>query len=157
MVADPRAWNKLREFLLFWLKIDQGPGPGEEHAKVSRLSTRRSPRTCAPRLELFLENVVWSETSDYRELMLTRKLFLNGRLAKIYGEPALRGAVPAGDAGPGGALRRADTSYLLSSFAYLDTSSPIHRGVLIRAQPVGTHAPPATRRLRAARAGPDQI
>jgi len=36
MVADPRAWNKLREFLLFWLKTIRSR-TWEEHAKVSRL------------------------------------------------------------------------------------------------------------------------
>ena len=143
LAADPRATFKLREFLLQWLKVDQSPDlvkdakryPGFDAAAASDLRTS---------LELSLQNVLGSEQADYRELMLTDKVFLNGRLAKIYGvnlppdapfqpvalDPTERAGVLA-------------HPYLLSSFAYLDTSSPIHRGVLIARNLLGrTLAPP---------------
>ena len=37
-------------------------------------------------LELFLDQVVWSERSDYRELLQADYLLLNERLAKLYGK-----------------------------------------------------------------------
>jgi cytochrome c553 len=131
MLADPRAWFKLREFLLQWLKVDlypdltknpkRYPGFDEEVASDLRAS-----------LELFLEQVVWNERSDFRELMLTNKLALNGRLAKFYGinlppdAPFQTVTVSAKERV--GILTH---PYLLASFAYLDASSPIHRGVLL--------------------------
>ncbi len=36
-------------------------------------------------LELFLEDVLWSEASDFRQLLLADSLFLNGRLGRFYG------------------------------------------------------------------------
>ena len=84
MLADPRAKAKLREFLLTWLKVDQAPDlakdpkrfPGFDAAVAADLRTS---------LELFLDDVVWSETSDFRQLLLADDVYLNGRLAKFYG------------------------------------------------------------------------
>src|SRR5439155_25942171 len=84
MVSDPRTRSKVREFLLQWLKVDQSPDlskdaklfPGFGEAVASDLRTS---------LDLFLDDVVWSERSDFRELLLSDSVFLNGRLAKIYG------------------------------------------------------------------------
>src|SRR5205807_7540046 len=81
MAADQRAWSKLREFLLQWLKIDQYPDlakdpkryPGFDQAAASDLRAS---------LELFLEQICWSEKSDFRELFLTDKILMDGRLAK---------------------------------------------------------------------------
>jgi len=73
--------------------------------------------------------VAWGEKSDYRELLLTDKLYLNGRLAKIYGvnlpPDAPFQSVALDVSERAGILTH---PYLLASFAYLDTSSPIHRG-----------------------------
>jgi len=75
---------KLRDFLLAWLKADQPADlakdakrfPGFDAAVASDLRTS---------LELFLDDVVWSEGSDFRRLVLAEEVFLNGRLAKFYG------------------------------------------------------------------------
>ncbi len=143
MAADPRAWVKLREFLFLWLKLDQSPDlakdvkrfPGFDQETASDLRTS---------LELFLENVVWNDKSDYRELMLTDKVFLNGRLAKLYGAslPSDSGFQQISLNGDerAGVLTQ---PYLLASFAYTDNSSPIHRGVLIARNMLGrTLQPP---------------
>jgi mono/diheme cytochrome c family protein len=131
MVSDPRTRSKLREFFLQWLKVEHYPDlakdpkrfPGFDPAAASDLRTS---------LELFLEQVVWSERSDFRELLLTDKVFLNGRLAKLYGADLPAGApfqvVSLDPSERAGLLTH---PYVLASFAYLDTSSPIHRGVLV--------------------------
>jgi hypothetical protein len=131
MVSDPRAWYKLRDFLLQWLKIDQFPDLAKDSKKFPDFNeaVHSDLRTS---LELLLEHVVWSEKSDFRDLMTTDQTFLNGRLAKIYGaylpadspfkmvlyQPEERAGILT-------------HPYLMASFAYLDSSSPIHRGVLI--------------------------
>ncbi|MFN3653525.1 MAG: DUF1592 domain-containing protein [Armatimonadota bacterium] len=143
MVADPRAWSKLRDFLLQWLKVDHSPElakdarryPGFDDAVAADLRTS---------LELFLEQTAWGERSDYRELLLSERFPLNGRLAKLYGVDLPADApfqpVALDPKERAGVLTH---PYLLSSFAYLDASSPIHRGVLIARSLLGrTLMPP---------------
>ena len=131
MASDSRAWYKLRDFLLQWLKVDQFPDLAKDPKRYPEFDERvhSDLRTS---LEMFLERVVWSDKSDFRELMQTDQVFLNGRLAKIYG------ANLPPDAPfqyvlyqPGERAGVLTHPYLMASFAYLDSSSPIHRGVLI--------------------------
>jgi cytochrome c553 len=131
LVSDPRAWTKLRQFLVQWLKVDAYPDlakdakkfPGFDQSVASDLRTS---------LEMFLEQTVWNERSDYREMLLSDKVYLNGRLAKIYGVnlpvDAPFQAVSLDSTERAGVLTQ---PYIMASFAYIKTSSPIHRGVLI--------------------------
>ncbi len=130
MLADGRAKAKVHEFFLRWLKVDQVP----DLSKDSEHYTGFSPEVaCDLRtsLELFIDQIVWSEKSDFRELLLADKLPLNGRLAEFYGielpkESGYQNI--AADDSRNGLLTH---PYLLSSFAYTDSTSPIHRGVFI--------------------------
>src|SRR5262249_42342631 len=100
ILADPRAKAKLREFLFTWLKVDPAPDltkdpkrfPGFDPAIASDLRTS---------LELTLDEIVWSEGSDFRQLLLADEVYLNGRLATFYGlappPPKLFGVVLGGD------------------------------------------------------------
>lgn len=131
MVADPRAHAKLREFFLQWLKVDQTPDLAKDHQRFPGFDAAAASdlRTS---LELTLEQVAWSPRSDYRELLQGDRLFLNGRLAKLYGvnlpPDAPFQAVSLEPSERAGVLTH---PYLMASFAYVDNSSPIHRGVLI--------------------------
>ena len=131
LLGDVRAKAKLRGFLLTWLKADQvrdiakdsAKFPGFDPAVIADLRTS---------LELFLNDVVWSEKSDFRQLFLAEDLYLNGRLAKFYGAD-----LPA-DAGftkvKLDANQRAGVlthPYLMASFAHNKDSSPILRGVFL--------------------------
>jgi mono/diheme cytochrome c family protein len=130
MVSDPRARSKLREFFMHWLKVDQYPDLSKDPEWFPRFD-RAVASDLRTSLELFLERVAWSERSDFRELLLSNSLFLNGRLAQIYGADLAPDApfqeVPL-EAERAGILTH---PYLMASFAYLSTTSPIHRGVLI--------------------------
>ena len=131
MLDDPRARSKVREFLFQWLRVDSVPDlakdpktyPGFDPAVASDLRTS---------LDLFLDEVVWGESSDYRQLLLADKVYLNGRLAKFYGADLPADAtfrkVALDPAERAGVLTH---PYLLSNFAYTSTSSPIHRGVFV--------------------------
>src|SRR5262249_11441078 len=76
MLADPRAKVKLRQFLLTWLKVDSAPDlakdairfPGFDPALATDLRTS---------LELFLDDVVWSDESDFRQLFLSPAVYLH--------------------------------------------------------------------------------
>src|SRR5262249_11185354 len=84
MVGDLRSRAKLRQFLLQWLKVDQVP----EMAKDPNRFPEFTPAVASDlrtSLDLFLDDVVWGESSDFRQLLLADSLYLNGRLARVYG------------------------------------------------------------------------
>jgi hypothetical protein len=131
MLADPRAKARLHAFLLTWLKADLP----HDLAKDPKLFPGFGPEVVSDlrtSLHLFLDNVVWSESSDFRQLLLSEEVPLNGRLAKFYGAELPEGADFKGvklDAGKrAGVLTH---PYLMTSFAYSADSSPIHRGVFV--------------------------
>lgn len=152
MLGDPRAKIKLREFLHTWLKVDQPRDvakdqkrfPGFDGATISDLRSS---------LDLFLDEVVWSQASDFRRLLLDESVYMNGRLAKFYGAtltpddiltrlafslrpgfyvrpptdlPFVKTKLDAGERA--GVLTH---PYMLATFAYTGSTSPIHRGVFL--------------------------
>jgi hypothetical protein len=157
MTADNRTWNKLRQFLLLWLKVDEVPDlvkdpkqyPGFDAATASDLRTS---------LELYLEETAWGKNSDYREMMLSDKGFLNGRLAQLYGVKLPTDSsfeqVSLDSEQRAGLITQ---PYLLARFAHLDGSDPIHRGVLIERNLLGRmlRPPPANFTPLPASAHPD--
>jgi mono/diheme cytochrome c family protein len=137
MVTDLRCRSKLRDFFFQWLKVEQIPDvakdpkrfPDFDKAITSDLRTS---------LDLLLEDLVWSESSDFRQLLLTDSLYLNGRLAQFYGVDLATDA-PFQKVTPGPRERAGVLThpYLMASFAYTATSSPIHRGVFIARNVLG--------------------
>ena len=83
--------------------------------------------------------MVWGESSDFRQLLLADALLLNGRLAKFYGADLPADApFQKVQLEPGERAGVLTHPYLMASFAYTATSSPIHRGVFLareRARP----------------------
>jgi hypothetical protein len=157
MAADPRAWSKLRQFLMVWLKVDPAPELAKSKAKYPEFDPvfASDLRTS---LELFLKNTLDNDHADYRDLMLSPTLYLNGRLAKVYGgnlpADAPFQAVTCSPSERSGVLTQ---PYLLTRFAYFETSSPIHRGVLIARNLLGRilNPPPAAFAPLAASLHPD--
>lgn len=131
MVNDPRAHGKVRQFLDQWLQVDRFEDlskdakrfPDFDEALVSDLRTG---------LDLFLDEVVWSPQSDFRELLTADWLYLNGRLGKFYGAE-----LPADAAFTKVKLHAGERAgvlthpYLMAGYSYTATTSPIHRGVFI--------------------------
>jgi hypothetical protein len=137
MVDDLRTQAKVREFFHHWLAVEHFADvskDGEMYPEFNEqvLSDLRTS------LDLFLDDVVWSDASDFRQLLLSDSLYLNGRLAELYG-----GDLPA-DAGfqkvsTGGGERSGVLTHplLLTGFSYHSTTSPIHRGVFIARNVLG--------------------
>jgi hypothetical protein len=131
LLADERAHAKLREFFHLWLKIDPTPDvakdasrfPGFDPALAADLRTS---------LDLFLDDVAWNGNSDFRQLLLSDDLYLNGRLAKFYGANLPADApfqkVKLNPQQRAGILTH---PYMMSAFAHTDASSPILRGVFL--------------------------
>jgi len=155
MVRDPRCKAKLRGFFDHWLdteaadEIAKDPKayPGFDAALVQDLRTS---------LNHFVDSVVWSEASDYRQLLLSDELHLNAALRRYYGvEKSGRspGATEAAaEAGPDAFIpvrfdpeQRAGVlthPFLLSAHSYYRSSSPIHRGVFVTRKVLGRFLKP---------------
>lgn len=143
MLADPRARAKLRAFFHHWLETgraadatkDATAFPGFDAAVLADMRTS---------LDLFLDHVLWSEASDYRELLGSRRLFVNDRLARFLALPPPPGPgfvlVDAADGDRAGVLTH---PLLMTALAYHKSTSPIHRGVFLTRNVMGrTLKPP---------------
>jgi mono/diheme cytochrome c family protein len=131
MAADPRAHAKLREFLLIWLKVSQPPNISKDPPKFADF-TPEIVSDLRTSLELSLDDVLSSQPADFRELLLTNEIFLSGRLAPIYGVELPDGAAfQKVRCQPEQRSGLVSHPYLLACFAYMNASSPIHRGVFI--------------------------
>ena len=131
MMKDARAKSKLRDFLHDWLHVEEGTEiakdqkeyPGFDQAVVMDLRTS---------LDLFAESIVWSKKSDYRQLLLGDTILMNERLARFYGQKVEPGAgfqpVKMDAADRAGVLTH---PYVLATFSYTKSTSPIHRGVFL--------------------------
>ena len=131
MMKDPRAKSKMRDFLHHWLHVEEGAEiakdqkeyPGFDQGVVMDLRTS---------LDLFAESIVWSEASDYRQLLLGDTILMNERLAKFYGQKVEAGGgfqpVKMDADQRGGVLTH---PFVLATFSYTKSSSPIHRGVFV--------------------------
>ena len=128
----------MREFLLQSLKVDPAPDLAKDPKRFPEFDEAAASDLRAS-LELFLDDVVWGgERSDFRQLFLADTLYLNGRLARLYGADLPPDApftkVPLGPGERAGVLSH---PYLLAAFAYTETSSPIHRGVFLARSVLG--------------------
>jgi mono/diheme cytochrome c family protein len=136
MVRDYRAQAKTRALLYEWFDISQMESiskdseayPGFDDALIAELKQS---------LDAFFDEVVWSESSDFRQLLQADWMFTSDRFEKYFGE-SWRAA--EGDQSAG--LRRSVSDakahvgalthpLLMSNLAYHKTSSPIHRGVFL--------------------------
>lgn len=137
MLADPRAHAKMLAFFHHWLQMNHV----EDLSKDAKLFPGFTPEIVADlrtSLNLFLDDVVWSESSDYRKLLTADYLYLNNTLAEFYGvstnatddfvkvelDPAQRSGVIT-------------HPYLLAAFSYPRSTSPIHRGVFLTRNIIG--------------------
>jgi cytochrome c5 len=144
LLGDPRARAKVREFFLQWLKVDQVPDLAKDSKRFPGFdaATAADLRTA---LELFVDDIVWDGDSDFRRLLQSDELFLNGRLAKFYGV-SLPDDAPFTKVklDPGQRAGVLTHPYLMAAFAYTGASSPIHRGVFLVRNVLGvTLRPPA--------------
>lgn len=137
MALDPRAQTKLLAFFQRWL----GEDDIEDLSKDGKLFPGFDPLIISDlrrSLDRFVEYVVSSERSDFRDLLLADYLFVNPRLAKYYGMTApttndfellhFDGSQRAGIF---------THPFLLSAYSYAKSTSPIHRGVFLTRKVMG--------------------
>jgi hypothetical protein len=136
MISDPRAKSKLHGFFHHWLELERA----ENVSKDSKLFPDFDAAMLADLRESlwkFVDEVVWSGQSDYRQLIQADYLWLNERLAKFYGKEITGEGFQRVSFDPNQRSGVITHPYLLASLAYNRNTSPIHRGVFLSRNIVG--------------------
>lgn len=131
MVANPKTKAKFRYFMQQWMQVERGYDLSKDPTAFDGFdkSLLADLRTS---LDLFVEDVVWSDDSDFRQLLLANELYVNRRMADFYAIDS-----PEGDGfhkvslPPDSCAGVVTHPYLMTTFAYHKSSSPIHRGVFL--------------------------
>ena len=140
----PRTHQKLSDFFFHWLEMektehaskDETVYPGFDQELI--YSLRGS-------IEKSLDDIVWSEKSDYRQLFLFDKIYVNNRISQFYGI----------ESDTGGTFEKTNFEsdqrcgilthpYVMTGLSYYKNTSPIHRGVFVAKSLLGRSlkAPP---------------
>ena len=135
LLADPRSDAALARFVEQWLEIDRLPNIAKDSATYPaftagmRVSMRDETRH-------FVRHVVREGTGALPEIFLADYAFVNADLAAVYGLAAPSGASADGFAqvGLGGGDRAGILTQgsVLATHSRPNSSSPIHRGKLVR-------------------------
>ncbi len=137
MLQDPRARQKMRGFFHHWLAMDEREDLGKDPTLYPDFD-QHVVADLRSSLERFVDEIVWSPASDYRQLLLADYLFLNPRLAKFYQADGARNSTFDRVTFPEGERAGIFTHpYLLSANAYHNNTSPIHRGVFLSQKVLG--------------------
>ena len=142
MLADQRARSKLREFLLTWLKLGTAPDLTKSVEKYPEFdsATIADLRTS---LELFLDDVLASNEADFRRLLLDDRVYVNSRLAALYGAtPPAEGEFASVVLDPGKRAGVLTHPFVMAALAHNSESSPIHRGVFLTRGVLGQNLKP---------------
>ncbi|MDP1592171.1 MAG: DUF1592 domain-containing protein, partial [Prosthecobacter sp.] len=141
MLTDPRTKAKLHGFFHHWLELERAEGASKD-PKIFPDFTPELLADLRESLFQFIDQVVWSEKSDYRELLQADYLLLNERLGKFYGHPVTGEEFQRVGFDPKQRAGVVTHPYLLASLAYTKQSSPIHRGVFLTRNIVGMSLKP---------------
>jgi hypothetical protein len=134
MVNDVRTQAKTRQLMYQWLNLRHGHEiikneqrfPGFDKYLVADLKAS---------FDAFLDDILWSEASSYQELFLADWAYTTKRMEEFYGHAwkvgesssrLTKAAEPSDQR-----IGILSHPYLMSSLAYQDSTSPIHRGVFL--------------------------
>lgn len=165
MVQQPRTRQKLNAFFRHWMEMDKAAGTSKDPAlhpgfdKTLLASLERS-------LEHSIEEIVWSDTSDYRKLFSFEDLYVDRRMAEFYqiASFAQSNENESNEASPGQNQRsilkqlgegfqkvRFESDrrsgilthpFLMAGLSYYRSTSPIHRGVFVAKSLLGRSLKP---------------
>ncbi len=135
MVHDYRTRAKTREFLDEWLNLGQTIEVTKSGEEFSDFDARVVADLKAS-LDAFLDDVVWGEASDFRQLFLADWAYTTPKLEEFYGaewraEQLVQAGLVKAKVGSDRRIGLLSHPYLMSRLAYQDSTSPIHRGVFL--------------------------
>ena len=142
LLEDPRAKSKILDFFYHWLDLDYGRDISKD-AKIYPEFDAAEIGSLKKSMNIFLEDVFWSDRSDFKELFLANYLYLNGDLSEMYGESNESNNFAKVEFSKSQRSGLITHPYILSQFSYPYNSSPIHRGVFLTRHMLGrTLKPP---------------
>jgi len=143
MLDDERTRAKVSQFFHHWLELDRATDatkdpnafPGfDEHILAS----------LAESLDMAIDEIIWSKESDFRQLLMSDKMFVDKRIAEFYGID--KPEKETFELKLFESERRAGVlthPYLMTGLSYHKNTSPIHRGVFVAKSLLGrTLKPP---------------
>ena len=137
LLSDRRTRAKLREFLLHWLRVAEPREIVKDREQYAAL-TPAVVADLRTSLMLAVDEALDGQSAGFARLLTAEEVWLNGRLAPIYGANLASDSpfrpVRLDDGRRGGVLTH---PYLMSMLAYADESSPIHRGVFLARSVLG--------------------
>jgi len=136
LLADPRAESALLAFFGEYINLDRVSGVQRDRSDFPQMSPTlaASMRT---ELEALFTDVAFTRDAPFAELITSRRVFVNGELAALYGLPfpldsAPEAFVPVdlpGNSPRGGLL---GTAGILSAYAHRTVTSPTLRGKFVQ-------------------------
>ncbi len=143
MVTDSRSKSKTHGFFHHWLDLEHAEGASKDPQAFPGFNDEVMADLRESLLQ-FIDQVVWSEKSDYRELLQADYLLLNKRLGKFYGKNTAGDDFQRVSFDPQQRAGVVTHPYLLALLASSRATSPIHRGVFLTRNIVGLslNAPP---------------
>ncbi len=141
MICDARTKAKLHGFFHHWLELERAEGTSKD-PKIFPDFTPELLADLRESLFQFIDQIVWSDKSDYRELLQADYILMNERLGKFYGHPVNGDGYQRVGFDPKQRAGVVTHPYLLASLAYTKQSSPVHRGVFLTRNIVGMSLKP---------------
>jgi cytochrome c5 len=131
LVNDYRGRARMLEFLRNWMNLERLQQIDKDRDAFPDF-TPELASDMRTSLELMLQQMIDAEGADFQRLLLTDTVFMNARMAEFYGVDLPEGA-PFQEVKFEPEKRAGIIShpFILSGFAYMQTSSPIHRGVFM--------------------------
>ncbi|KYF66885.1 hypothetical protein BE15_29790 [Sorangium cellulosum] len=134
MLADPRAVSALDDFHDQWLQVSRYDDLTKDPALYPDFDASVSSAMKAE-TRRFIRHVVLEMEGDYEALMTSSVGFVNDKLAPIYGvEGSFTSELVETPLDPGARAGLLTQAGFLSSHAFFNKTSPIHRGVFIQRQ-----------------------
>lgn len=137
MFADRRFQEKMRGFLREFLGMRNPRDLSKDSQRFPEFDSRVAS-DLRESMEWFLDELATNPKSDLRALLVADYLYLNGKLASLYGvdlpidAPFQKVAMPRERWS--GILSH---PFMMSSLAYHNASSPVHRGVFLARRVLG--------------------
>ncbi|MCC9654738.1 DUF1588 domain-containing protein [Rhodopirellula sp. JC737] len=146
MLDDARTRAKLKQMLYHWMEL----GPEDDLRKDDEKYPGFTPELIADlreSLDRFLDDTIWSETSDFRQLLAADWTYTNPRLTEFYGDawkPAESDETWTRTVGdPRTHVGVLTHPLVMARLSYHSATSPIHRGVFLLRHVMGrTLRPP---------------
>jgi hypothetical protein len=146
LLADPRSRATIQRFVEAWLEIDRLPNIPKDATTypeldaAARVAMREETRR-------FVSHVMESGTGTLPELLTSTTSYLSPELAKLYGLPAPTGMADAdgfAEASFAGTARAGILTQgsVITTHSKPSSSSPIHRGKLVRERLLCQPLPP---------------